>query len=224
MTVFIYCLSDPETGEIRYVGKTKDKANRFRNHLKEKRRGWKSAWVQSLKNRGLEPVMEELERIENSDDTDWQHIEKFYISYFKFLGLNLTNLKEGGTGCSTPKASWKQTPEHRAKIGAANRGRKKPKRTGLAVAEANRRRVFSDEQRKKLSDTRKNNPKIQEAVRKMSMNNIGSKRSVESRLKISKALKGRAWTPEHRAKAFAARLEAVALRMLRKKLTGFSNC
>jgi hypothetical protein len=63
LTVHIYTLAHPITGEIRYVGKTCRYEKRKIEHLYEDNRTRKSNWIKSLRNLGLKPVMEPLEII-----------------------------------------------------------------------------------------------------------------------------------------------------------------
>lgn len=55
--VFIYRLIDPETGDTHYIGKSVSPHQRLRQHLKETDSP-KSYWVQSLREKGLEPILE----------------------------------------------------------------------------------------------------------------------------------------------------------------------
>lgn len=125
MTVYIYALCDPIGGEIRYVGKTilrlRDRlTEHLRERFKERRcETHKSRWVASVLSRGDEPTIEVIERIENSDDTDWQEVERFWISYLRFLGCRLYNLDSGGTGGKVPCAAT------RAKLSALFKGYQK---------------------------------------------------------------------------------------------------
>ncbi len=105
MTIFIYCLSDPRDGKIRYVGKAKNLRKRFLSHLwEQKRTDRKTNWVKNLKRSGVIPSVDILETIENSNDEDWQECERFWISYLRFLGCDLTNLESGGRGGTVPHA------------------------------------------------------------------------------------------------------------------------
>lgn len=96
LKVKIYTLSDPIKRDVRYVGKTIESLNdRLKRHLRDHYKTRKSMWIRSLRNKGLTPVIELIEEVE---DCDWENEEKFYISYFRFLGFNLTNHSEGGRG------------------------------------------------------------------------------------------------------------------------------
>lgn len=90
----IYTLSCPITNEIRYVGITKNSlSKRFSQHLVERRNNKRKSWFSSLERKGLLPKIELLDEVE---DDLWIDEEKFYISYFRFLGFNLVNMTEGG--------------------------------------------------------------------------------------------------------------------------------
>jgi hypothetical protein len=102
MDVFIYSLSDPRTKEIRYVGKAIDADKRFKAHVANTRTSdKKGAWIKKLKSLGLVPELDILETVRDSDDTDWQECERWWIAYLKMIGCPLTNLESGGIGGKT---------------------------------------------------------------------------------------------------------------------------
>lgn len=88
-TTFIYGLKDPETNEIRYVGKANNPRSRFTRHLRDKSKTYKVNWINKLKSKNLIP---ELIIIEEVSFDIWQEREKHYIKLFS----HLTNLTEGG--------------------------------------------------------------------------------------------------------------------------------
>lgn len=91
----IYSLSDPETGKVRYIGKTCNLNSRFANHIQRKTtHSHKSCWIQSLKKKGLFPIIEVIDEV----GEDWEFWESYYISLYKSWGFNLTNLTSGGIG------------------------------------------------------------------------------------------------------------------------------
>ncbi len=55
MKVYIYCLIDPLTNQLKYIGKTVNPTKRYSSHLNEIKKDKKSTWVQSLKNNGTNP-------------------------------------------------------------------------------------------------------------------------------------------------------------------------
>lgn len=98
--IYIYCLKDPSTLEIRYVGKTKQKLYaRLSAHKRYARTTLRPThatnWINKLLKNNLSPIIEVLE-IVNEDS--WQDREKFWIKHYKSNGLNLTNTQEGGQG------------------------------------------------------------------------------------------------------------------------------
>lgn len=104
--VTIYTLSDPITGEVRYVGKTIQKLKyRLATHICRNRnnKNHTEAWVKSLLKKDLKPVIEELCIV---DESMWEDEEKFYISYFRYIGFRLTNHSEGGDA-SNLGSRWK---------------------------------------------------------------------------------------------------------------------
>lgn len=95
---FIYALADPETDEIRYVGKADDVNQRFWAHLREAKSGKQSHkcnWIRKLLANDDQPMVCVLEQV---DAMEWQKAEIYYIKQFKDMGANLTNLADGGEG------------------------------------------------------------------------------------------------------------------------------
>ncbi len=64
MKMFIYCLVDPRTLEVKYVGKTNDLKERYRAHISPhiymRNNNLKCIWTEELKALGLKPKMEKL--------------------------------------------------------------------------------------------------------------------------------------------------------------------
>ena len=104
---YIYCLKDPRTLEIRYIGQTiNDPKKRLSQHIhQEKRTKGKlthvHSWVRNLKKENLRPIMEILEEctLEELDNK-----EIFYIKLLKEK-YNLCNHSEGGRGTRGCKMS-----------------------------------------------------------------------------------------------------------------------
>ena len=94
---FIYTLCDPNTNEIRYIGKTNNLDYRLRKHINESKnkRTHKERWVDSLIIKGLLPIIEILDIV---DEIEWCFYETYWISQFKTWGFNLTNGTSGGEG------------------------------------------------------------------------------------------------------------------------------
>ena len=92
--VFIYTLSHPITGEIRYIGKTNGTlTDRLAKHLVTKERNHRSSWIKNLLNQNLKPVIEVLEEVTHEE---WAGAERFWIAQFKAWGYRLINGTEGG--------------------------------------------------------------------------------------------------------------------------------
>lgn len=67
MTVYIYGLIDPETKDVRYIGKANNPKVRYRQHIKNKYQNnqHKQGWINALYKKGLRP---ELSILEVTDD------------------------------------------------------------------------------------------------------------------------------------------------------------
>lgn len=107
MKTYIYILQDPITEEVRYVGKSINPKRRYRSHLwdKPKVKYYSYYWIQSLLKRGLKPIMTIIDETE----TNWEELERYWILQFKTWGYSLTNITEGGEGC-TGAGQWNNVP------------------------------------------------------------------------------------------------------------------
>jgi group I intron endonuclease len=182
----VYLLSDPKTEEPRYVGVTVNLKNRIRDHKKDKRKCYRTNWIQSLKKENLSPLVKVLEEV---DDKDRDIAERFWIAFFRERFDNLVNATDGGDGALNP------SPEVREKIASGHRGKKRP--------------PFSEEWHRNLRAARKGRkPALgyimsedhKDKVRKAALGNqnalgntywLGKHHSEETKRLISLALTGR---------------------------------
>lgn len=97
---FIYALIDPDTQEVRYVGKSDKPEKRLKRHLGmfEPKSTHKQNWIRSLLVNGKSPIIKILEEVELSV---WNDAEKRWIKHYKDMGARLTNTTEGGMGGTT---------------------------------------------------------------------------------------------------------------------------
>ena len=91
----IYTLSCPKSGEIRYVGQTRQRPqSRYASHISSSKHNQKKdythCWIKSLLNDGLKPIMEIIEDATTIDR------EIYWIKYYRESGYNLTNYSDGG--------------------------------------------------------------------------------------------------------------------------------
>lgn len=91
---YIYYLQDPTNDDIRYVGKTTDLKRRLKDHIKRssKYKFHSATWIKSVLDKGVLPVIVELERV---FDDSWKYREKYWISYYR-ENYDLTNILDGG--------------------------------------------------------------------------------------------------------------------------------
>lgn len=96
-TTNIYILIDPETQQVRYVGKANNISQRYKAHLNRARKHQihKLNWISSLKNKGLKPIIEVVDIVLIEE---WIFWENYWISQFKTWGFNLINYTNGGEG------------------------------------------------------------------------------------------------------------------------------
>lgn len=122
--MFIYALTDPRDGKIKYVGKTVCAlGKRLREHVSRSPKVSYRAgrWIQSLVKQGLTPRIELL--METSSLAELNRLEVEYIAFGRALGLDLTNATDGGEGCH----GYRHDADARARISEAKRGKLSPR-------------------------------------------------------------------------------------------------
>lgn len=122
--VYIYGLVQKNNNTLKYIGKTTDPKRRFRRHISERflRDTHKDRWIIKTINDGNEI---EIIIIDIVDQNDWQYWEKFYISYYKFIGCKLTNSTIGGDQPPSTKGR-KHTEESKLKMSKTKKGKPIP--------------------------------------------------------------------------------------------------
>ncbi len=182
-TTFIYALCEPDTGEIRYIGKSDDPWLRFRKHNERALRGeqnHRACWIRSVLNSGAKPKLKIIDEVRFSE---WQAAEAAYIQFLLDQGCDLVNRTSGGEGGSMPE-------EVRLKMSLAKKG--KP---GVSLG-----CKWSSEAKKRVSLSRKgtrtggDNPFFgkkhsQESSRKMSASRIGRTHTFEHKANIATSQK-----------------------------------
>jgi hypothetical protein len=184
MNVTIYILIDPRNGAVRYIGKTLyPLRKRLREHIADKHITPKNSWIKSLLSLQLVPLIEELEKVVDSDDKDWQSIEDFWIKYLRFIGCDLLNMFSGGIGGRRMADATKQ------KLRIINTGKKMSSDAvhKMRLANLGRRHTDASKEKNRLA-------------------HIGYAPTQEARDKISKALLGKKRSPESMEKCRLARI------------------
>lgn len=225
--VSIYMLIDPQSGSIRYLGKSKNPDIRLREHLSTARKGgprmlYVHRWLAKLLRQGLRPTMVIIGVV--SEDF-WATAERSCIRWLRDGDHPLTNLCEGGRGVHNPSQEVRerisnslkghvQSAESRAKKSATLKGRVFSNNTRQKISEAMTGKKLTAEHKAKIgakSIGRKCSPEGMfrrraamkkiwanpEYKKRMAEKMIGRKMSAESRAKMRAAQKGRIITPEH---------------------------
>jgi hypothetical protein len=162
--VKIYSIKDPETLEIKYIGKTiQSLSKRLSGHITKSlynRSTHISCWIYSLLKLGKKPI---IELIEECDEKIWIEREVYYISYYKDIIYNHS------TGGESGSLGYKCTDLHKEKISKSLTGRKR-----------------SLKERESISNGRKGMKLSEETKNKIREINKGKKQSIETRIKKSK--------------------------------------
>ena len=190
--VTIYGLVDPETGQLRYVGKTKASLNvRLRAHISDAGRDRKNiprfCWINKLMKTGVTPEIIEIEAVSKGE---WQEAERHWIEVMRWLGCNLLNATAGGDGISDHKHSdnTKRLQSEAAKRRYAIQGERE--RTGAAV-----RKALEDPEKYanfRAAAAKRTYPRPEALIQ--------HNQSKEGRAEISARLKGRVFDDEWRKK------------------------
>jgi hypothetical protein len=209
--VYIYTLTDPETLDIMYVGKTNNITVRLWHHIKTATRynAAKNRWLFSLSERGLTPELNVVEIVQLSN---WQERERFWIAEFRRMGFPLTNTLAGGNGPGEVSERTRQA------LSAAKTGVKKSEKTRAAMSAAKLadpkamawvkslgQRPKPEEQKKKMSDAAKGVPKSEAHRKALSAAQTGLKRSRSAVDAVKRALTGVPKGPQSEAHKEALR-------------------
>ncbi len=209
----VYSISDPRTGQIRYVGVTHDARRRFQAHLRTAglETNHKSNWLAALAREGHLPVFEVLE---SGNGQEWAAAEMRWIKVCRDLGHPLTNLTNGGEGAPGRVLSAKTKERIRQKhlgktMGAAARAKMSAAKIGnkpsnLAQLAQISRLPRSADHIAKVAAARRGQKQPAEAVRLQAERLRGRKLSAEHKAKIAAAGIGRVLNADAKARISAA--------------------
>jgi hypothetical protein len=176
---FVYHLSDPRDGDIRYVGWTVNTKRRIYLHIwhaqNKPKINYRINWIRSLLEAGVEPV---ITVIDEGVGDSWKDSEKKWIAHYRSAGYRLANLTDGGEG--TPGIIVSR--ETRKLISQNGKGKGRWKKGVEAAAAANRGK-----------------PLRPEVVAKIVAKNTGKKRTPEFGRAVAERNRGRKASPETRA-------------------------
>ena len=173
--VAIYALLDPDTGAVRYIGQSKRRYARFKDHLNDRSQTHRSHWIRSLLARGLLPLFATLEWI--PDGVRWAESERAWIAAARSAGCDLVNGTDGGDGVPglsgdslrRLRAAWigrKHSDETKRLIGEKSRDRRHSPEWRTHMREVMTGREFTPEWRAKISARlRKLTPEQAEEIR-----------------------------------------------------------
>ncbi len=154
----IYGLSDPVTGQLRYVGYSSIGMKRPRQHMQPHRlrlevaaNNHKAHWISSLIEQGMMPVIVIFQEFEDSDKDFLPTAERFWIRHFRSAGYDLTNSTDGGEGSS----GFKQTDAVKALLSAKALGRKASAATRELMSKQRKGVRKSPEHSRKIGEAQK---------------------------------------------------------------------
>lgn len=189
--MFMYVLADPFTGQIRYVGKATNPRRRFYSHISKSRlkeeKFHKAAWLKSLLKQNSRPIMRVIEKMPDNLLL-WEIRENFWIDFFRNrCGFDLTNTIMGGGNAPTYGRLGKtNSEEHKRKCSIARKGRsiQQP-----PCSETKRQKIKESWAIKRANGYQYSHS--EETKIKISKANKGKKRSIEVKEKCQKRLLGK---------------------------------
>lgn len=116
---YIYTLSDPRSGAVRYVGITTQPARRLRDHcsLKGRKGPLLRAWMRSILSDGVMPM---FSIVDTTNADNWRDCERRWIAYFVERGHDLVNGRDGGDG-PQPIERWSRDRDECIGCGRSDR-------------------------------------------------------------------------------------------------------
>lgn len=202
----VYGLTDPRSGEIRYVGKSMNGTARVREHGQprhlEREKTHKAHWIRGLIHLGLTYGHVILEECQSA--TLLIEAERRWITHGRAAGWNLTNLTDGGDGTSgrvlsqesRDRISEKLMGHHvsdavRQSVAAARRGskdsaetraKKIASRTGMSLR-------FSLDSRRRSGQSRRGSTRPAAAVEKTATKLTGRPKGPAHREKLRESIR-----------------------------------
>lgn len=144
---YIYLIENIINNKI-YIGKTHNPNKRWRKHISVSKHGSKREKYyihKAIKKYGKDNFSFSIIESYNNE-IDCIDAERFYISYFKYIGAQLYNLTDGGEGCFGRKMS----KETKIKISIAHKGLKHSKETKELLRQENLNRLKNPEYKAKI--------------------------------------------------------------------------
>ena len=166
---YVYELCFPDTGKPFYVGKGSDDGSRT---FKRANCHWKKhqlvrILIRAMRARGEKPTVKIVFESISEDSAFSEEIRRIKYYGRRFDGGLLWNVSDGGFG-GTPRGR-PLSPEHKAKIGAANYGKRRSPEQKERIAKAVSERTLSVKQLehlRRLADSRRGIPRSEEIKHK----------------------------------------------------------
>ena len=144
----IYSLSDPKTGEIRYIGKTYNHLRKrlyaHINECKGDNKSHKISWIKSLLSNNEIPVISTIDIVPTNE---WEFWEKYWIDQFRQWGFNLTNIAPGGYD-----NSYIRSEKTKKKMRYSKLGTKLPEEHKMKISEGVKKKFIDVPNYNKSSD------------------------------------------------------------------------
>ncbi len=197
----IYGLTDPVTGDVRYVGQTTQSLqDRLCQHATSKQRTHTVSWISSLAARGLRPNICELDTAEDREKLD--AAECRWIDQAKAIGWRLTNHRAGGSNGIPDQFARKSMSAGQKRRFARAEEREKTSKSSWG-------RKWSKEQCLEQSNRCRGRGKTPEHLEHMRRALRTSPLVAASIQKAIEAVRGKPFTEEHKQRLRQARSKQV---------------
>lgn len=147
----IYCLIDPRTREVRYVGRSSKGLKRpkihWMNSTIKNENNHKAKWVRNVISDGFIPEIQILESFDVITNEELNKAEMFWVRKYKDSGFNLVNATEGGGGI----LGYHHTKENKQRISKNMKGKVKSEETIKKIKASKKGWNPSEEVRKNMS-------------------------------------------------------------------------
>lgn len=186
----VYALTDPGSGDVRYVGWTTQPGRRFVAHKQGRGKNHRAAWIRKLKRAGQLPKMVLLCVFNSQEEA--KRVEVELIARLSKTGLRLTNKTAGGDGV----LGMRHTMEARRVMSQKKKSLHREKPELLDALRGLRRGVKNSAlSNAKRSATLTGRSLSAEHRANLSKSRLGMKFTEEHRENLSKAHRGRRRSP-----------------------------
>lgn len=181
--IYIYALTDPRDGIVRYIGQTVEPSHRRAKHVYKNAGTPKCQWIQGLKSEGLRVDLSILEVVESELADEADDRERRWIARAQMFGCDLLNRHSGGRrGFEVAEESGRKISERNiGKHSGSKHSGSKPGKRGPKHSQESKRRIGETSKRTM------SNPEIKQRVREGHRRWVAARRAAREAAKADKS-------------------------------------